>query len=59
MTITNTQVGVMSSRVGAQTLLRQTQRLLQAAAHSTGQGKVPDDGGGPVLKEVRAREFIP
>ena len=42
----------MSSRVGAQTLLRQTQRLLQQAAHAAGQGKVPDDGGGPVLKEV-------
>eukprot|EP00241_Pyramimonas_parkeae_P006669 CAMPEP_0114227876 /NCGR_PEP_ID=MMETSP0058-20121206/2029_1 /TAXON_ID=36894 /ORGANISM="Pyramimonas parkeae, CCMP726" /LENGTH=325 /DNA_ID=CAMNT_0001338757 /DNA_START=381 /DNA_END=1358 /DNA_ORIENTATION=- len=56
----NRTVGdVMAARVGSQTLLRQTQRLLQAAAAVNDSGvQVPDDGGGAIFKEVNLAHMV-
>jgi len=51
--VNHTVVDVMSARIGSQTLMRQTQRLLQAAAKAAGEPKVPDDGGGAIVKHVQ------
>ena len=43
----------MSARIGSQTLMRQTQRLLQAGAQTNNEGKVPDDGSGAIVKHLK------